>query len=40
MKIIFGTANKRKVQDLQNIINELKLNLEVLSMSDIGWDRG
>lgn len=40
MKIIFGTTNKRKIEDLQNITNELKLNMEVLSMSDIGWDRG
>lgn len=40
MKIIFGTTNKRKTEDLQNIINELNLNKEVLSMEDIGWDRG
>ena len=40
MKLIFGTTNKRKVEDLQNIINEMKLDIEVLSMEDIGWDRG
>ena len=40
MKIIFGTTNNRKVEDLQNIIDKLNLNIEVLSMSDIGWDRG
>lgn len=40
MKLIFGTTNKRKVEDLQNIINEMKLNIEVVSMEDIGWDRG
>lgn len=40
MKLIFGTTNKRKTEDLQNIINELNLNIEVLSMEDIGWDRG
>ena len=40
MKIIFGTTNKRKTEDLQNIINDLKLDMEVLSMDDIGWDRG
>ena len=40
MKLIFGTTNERKVEDLQNIINELSLDIEVLSMSDIGWDRG
>ena len=40
MKLIFGTTNKRKVEDLQNIINEMNLNIEVVSMYDIGWDRG
>ncbi len=40
MKVIFGTTNKRKTEDLQNIINEMNLDIEVLSMSDIGWDRG
>lgn len=40
MKLIFGTTSKRKVEDLQNIINEMNLDIEVLSMEDIGWDRG
>ena len=40
MKLIFGTTNKRKIEDLQNIINELNMDIEVLSMEDIGWDRG
>lgn len=40
MKLIFGTTNKRKVEDLQNIINETNLDIEVISMEDIGWDRG
>ena len=40
MKLIFGTTNKRKTEDLQNIINELNLDIEVLSMEDIGWDKG
>ena len=40
MNLIFGTTNKRKVEDLQNIINEMNLNIKVLSMDDIGWDRG
>ena len=40
MKLIFGTTNKRKTEDLQNIITELNLNIEVLSMEDIGWDKG
>lgn len=40
MKLIFGTTNKRKTEDLQNIINKMNLNIEVISMEDIGWDRG
>ena len=40
MNLIFGTTNKRKVEDLQNIINEMNLDIQVLSMSDIGWNRG
>lgn len=40
MKLIFGTTNNRKVEDLQNIINEMNLDIEVISMEDIGWDRG
>ena len=40
MKIIFGTTNKRKTEDLQNIIDVLNFDMEVLSMADIGWDRG
>ena len=40
MQIIFGTTNPRKTEDLKNIIQEMKLDLEVLSMADIGWDRG
>lgn len=40
MKIIFGTTNKRKMRDLENIRNDLELNLDILSLDDIGWDRG
>ena len=40
MKIIFGTTNKRKVEDIMNIINQLNLDIEVLSLSDIGWNLG
>jgi XTP/dITP diphosphohydrolase len=40
MKIVFGTTNKRKIEDLQNLINSLKLDIQVLGMNDIGWDRG
>lgn len=40
MKLIFGTTNNRKVEDLQNIINKMNYDIEVLSMENIGWDRG
>ena len=40
MKLIFGTTNKRKVEDLQNVINEMNFDIEVIGMKDIGWDRG
>lgn len=40
MKVIFGTTNKRKVEDLQNTIHKMKLDIKVLSMEDIGWDSG
>ena len=40
MKLIFGTTNKRKAEDLQNIINKMNLDIEVVSMEDIGWNRG
>ena len=40
MYLIFGTTNKSKVEDLQNIINEMNLDIQVVSMEDIGWDRG
>lgn len=39
-KIIFGTTNSRKVEDLQNICNKLDIDIEVLSLDDIGWDLG
>lgn len=40
MKTIFGTTNKRKIDNLLNIINSNQLNVEVLTLSDIGWDLG
>ena len=40
MKIIFATTNNRKLEDLINVIKEQKLNLDVVSLSDIGWNRG
>ena len=35
MKLIFGTTNKRKVEDLQNIINEMNLDIQVIGMEDM-----
>ncbi len=40
MKVIFGTTNQRKIDDLQCIINEMHYDIEVLGLSDIKWDRG
>lgn len=40
MKIIFGTTNERKIEDLKNIINQLNLDLEILSLNDINWKLG
>lgn len=40
MKIIFATTNNRKLEDLINVINEENLDLEVLSLNDIGWNLG
>ena len=40
MNIIFGTTNQRKVNDLQTVVDKLKLDIKVLSMEDINWDRG
>ena len=39
-KIIFATTNQRKIEDLQHIIDELGLDMGILSLNDIGWDRG
>lgn len=40
MKVIFGTTNKRKIYDLQDVIDELNLGIQILSMDDIGWNLG
>lgn len=40
MKIIFGTSNKRKVEDVKNVIKENNLDIEVLTLADIGWNLG
>ena len=40
MKVIFGTTNDRKAEDLMNQAKKMKMDLNVLSMNDIGWDLG
>lgn len=40
MKIIFGTSNKRKTEDIKKVIEENHFDLEVLTLEDIGWDLG
>ena len=40
MKIIFGTTSNTKIEDVHRIIEEEALDLEALTMTDIGWDRG
>lgn len=40
MKIIFGTSNNRKVEDVKKVIEKNNLPIEVLTLQDIGWDLG
>ncbi|MBQ2873529.1 MAG: non-canonical purine NTP pyrophosphatase [Bacilli bacterium] len=40
MKVIFGTTNERKVEDLRNQSMSLGIDLEIIGMNDIGWDLG
>lgn len=40
MKVIFGTTNERKVEDLKNQSKELGIELEIIGMNDIGWNLG
>lgn len=40
MEVIFATTNQRKLEDLQRIVEDNNLNLSILCLSDIGWDRG
>lgn len=40
MTIIFATTNERKIEDLKNFVDNLKLNIEVKPLKDIGWNRG
>ena len=40
MKIVFGTTNQRKIEDLKKLIKILDLDLEVLGLDDIDWILG
>ena len=40
MKLIFGTTNERKVEDLRNQSKNLGIDLEIIGMNDIGWNLG
>lgn len=40
MKVIFGTTNKRKLEDFFNICKELGVDIEVLGLDDVGWNLG
>ncbi len=40
MNVIFATTNQRKLEDLHQIVQDNKLDLNILCLSDIGWDKG
>lgn len=40
MKVIFGTTNERKVEDLREQSRALGIDLEIIGMNDIGWNLG
>ena len=40
MKIVFGTTNQRKIENLKKLIKILDLDLEVLGLDDIDWNLG
>ena len=40
MKVIFGTTNRKKIEDLINEAKKMKIDLKVLSLDDIGWNLG
>lgn len=40
MKIIFATTNIRKIEDMEKVIEKNKLPIEILTLNDIGWDKG
>ena len=39
MKIIYGSGNKAKVEEVSNYFKANKLDVEILSLKDIGFDK-
>lgn len=37
MDLLFATTNKRKLEDLHNIVSANKLDINILGLNDIGW---
>ena len=37
MKIIYGTGNKEKITQVKDYIKEMKLNIEIVTIKDIGF---
>ena len=40
MKVVFGTTNRRKLEDVISIIESNHYDIEVLTLEDINWDLG
>lgn len=38
MKLIYGTGNKAKVESMKRIIQENNINIEIVTLNDIGFD--
>lgn len=38
VKIIYGTSNKNKIEEFQNYLIRENLNIELLSLNDIGFN--
>ena len=39
MKLIYGSSNKAKLQKVEDFLKNNKIDIEVLSLKDIGFDR-
>ena len=38
MKIIYGTSNSKKIEQVKNFFKTQNVNLEILSLKDIGFN--